>query len=535
MPYKTKESFLEHLMDAKYTFLLVFFIIINYFLLKITKENDLNGLNSFLYQVFFIGIATILTLAYFKRNYEVEQNISEPIRWSILSVSLVSYISLLCLSQFILYKDLNLLDNVYSYFDNDGLTTFLLMLPVVILILLLYFKRRSEELNISSKGKNPNFIDIILKTVSTIFFICLPIFIIYCVLFATEFEKDYPYTAILLTITMGFIFIAIGMLIFKTFKKNIQDFFGANKINTGHNELTFINLIKYSLFYIPCLITQFVDFLKHEYSITTKSSIYTLLVTSLLILFYLILPSLKKKLYNFGSYQLLEGPIYLNKYTKLGSFESLDSDNQDGYSGELNLSKYKLKLDYNNNKHVDLINTNIYEDQDYKDNEAMIDSSGNVIYKNNYTYCLSFWVNINPQPPNTSPAYNDYVSIFNYGKKPEVLYKASNNHLLIKMIQGKDGEDIIYKSDDVSEFKLQKWNHFCINYDKGTLDIFLNNKLIASKPGIVPYVTSDVISCGSAGGIEGGICNVRYYNRVLSQSQIYSEYESFKNKNPPII
>ena len=103
------------------------------------------------------------------------------------------------------------------------------------------------------------------------------------------------------------------------------------------------------------------------------------------------------------------------------------------------------------------------------------------------------------------------------------------------MIQGKDGEDIIYKSQDVSEFKLQKWNHFCINYDKGTLDVFLNNKLIASKPGIVPYVTSDVISCGSAGGIEGGICNVRYYNKILSQSQIYSEYESFKNKNPPII
>ena len=71
MPYKTKESFLEHLMDAKYTFLLVFFIIINYFLLKITKENDLYGLNSFLYQVFFIGIATILTLAYFKRSYEI--------------------------------------------------------------------------------------------------------------------------------------------------------------------------------------------------------------------------------------------------------------------------------------------------------------------------------------------------------------------------------------------------------------------------------------------------------------------------------
>ena len=48
-------------------------------------------------------------------------------------------------------------------------------------------------------------------------------------------------------------------------------------------------------------------------------------------------------------------------------------------------------------------------------------------------------------------------------------------------------------------------------------------------------MSTDAISCGSAGGIEGGICNIRYYNRVLSKSQIYTEYESFKDKNPPII
>ena len=194
---------------------------------------------------------------------------------------------------------------------------------------------------------------------------------------------------------------------------------------------------------------------------------------------------------NFGSTQLLEGPTYISKYTKLGSFDEL--------------SRQTLNTD------------NI------------------IIDMYNYTYCISFWVNINPQPPNTSPAYNEFISLFNYGKKPEILYKASNNYLLIKMLQGKDGEEIIYKSSNSLDFKLQKWNHFCINYNKGTLDIFLNNELLATKSEIVPYVSTDSIGCGSAGGIEGGICNIRYYDRILSKSQIYNEYENFKNKNPPII
>ena len=59
--------------------------------------------------------------------------------------------------------------------------------------------------------------------------------------------------------------------------------------------------------------------------------------------------------------------------------------------------------------------------------------------------------------------------------------------------------------------------------------------MLATKSEIVPYVSTDSIGCGSAGGIEGGICNIRYYDRILSKSQIYNEYENFKNKNPPII
>ena len=316
----------------------------------------------------------------------------------------------------------------------------------------------------------------------------IPILTIYIILFLTEFEKDFPYTAIILTIILSFIIISLLLFAFKITKNKL---FPTNKLNTGHSELSFSNLLKYSFLYIPCLMNEFIDYLKYEYSITTTSSISTLIISSLLIVLYLVVPMIVKKMNNFGSTQLLEGPTYISKYTKLGSFDEL--------------SRQTLNTD------------NI------------------IIDMYNYTYCISFWVNINPQPPNTSPAYNEFISLFNYGKKPEILYKASNNYLLIKMLQGKDGEEIIYKSSNSLDFKLQKWNHFCINYNKGTLDIFLNNELLATKSEIVPYVSTDSIGCGSAGGIEGGICNIRYYDRILSKSQIYNEYENFKNKNPPII
>ena len=78
---------------------------------------------------------------------------------------------------------------------------------------------------------------------------------------------------------------------------------------------------------------------------------------------------------------------------------------------------------------------------------------------------------------------------------------------------------------------LIQLNHFCMNYDKGTLDIFLNNKLIASKPGIVPYTTTDVISCGSAGGIEGGICNIRYYTEPVSSNHMCKSSFSYCKRN----
>ena len=81
---------------------------------------------------------------------------------------------------------------------------------------------------------------------------------------------------------------------------------------------------------------------------------------------------------------------------------------------------------------------------------------------------------------------------------------------------------------------LQKWNNIIINYSGGILDIFLNGELVKSSIGVVPYYTLDNLTIGEDNGIKGGICNVVYFNRALTGTNIYILYNMLKNKTLPV-
>ena len=93
-----------------------------------------------------------------------------------------------------------------------------------------------------------------------------------------------------------------------------------------------------------------------------------------------------------------------------------------------------------------------------------------------------------------------------------------------------NGNRIIYKSNDIL---LQKWNNIIINYNGGVLDVFLNGELVKSDIGVVPYYTLDNLTIGENNGLNGGICNVVYFNKPLTSSKIYNLYNSVKFKTPP--
>jgi len=74
-----------------------------------------------------------------------------------------------------------------------------------------------------------------------------------------------------------------------------------------------------------------------------------------------------------------------------------------------------------------------------------------------------------------------------------------------------------------------------INYNRGILDIFLNNKLVSSSIKVVPYLKYDSLVSGEENGIQGSICNLIYYKEPISILQINNIYVNLQNKNPPKI
>ena len=152
--------------------------------------------------------------------------------------------------------------------------------------------------------------------------------------------------------------------------------------------------------------------------------------------------------------------------------------------------------------------------------------------KINYTYALSCWLYIHPNASNKSFSNNTFASIIKYGDKPKISYKQSTHTLKIEVQTKKNPEKLIYKTNNLP---LQKWNYILLNFHGGTLDVFINNKLVATQKKIIPYLTSDSIVIGEKNGVSGGICNIVYYPSTLSTMKMNMLYNTLKIKNPPVL
>lgn len=287
------------------------------------------------------------------------------------------------------------------------------------------------------------------------------------------------------------VIIVLG-LIYKTINVNLP------KGNSNKN--AFFSLLTNTLFYIPCLFSGLFDSLGNLIGKVTIGNQSEIIGSSLMILVLLILSLLyfgTSSVFNAfnvqGGKQLVNKPVYTDTKYSLGNYLELNgSDNPD------------------------------------------------------YQYGISCWVFIDAMPPNTNSSYNKFTSLLNFANKPNILYNASTNTLMItsdqknlkevtknKLIDFDENDNrIIYKNSNVL---LQKWNNIIINYNGGVLDIFLNGELVKSDIGVVPYMNYDNLTIGEDDGLKGGICNVVYFNRALNTSNIYYLYNMVKDKTPPVL
>jgi hypothetical protein len=263
------------------------------------------------------------------------------------------------------------------------------------------------------------------------------------------------------------------------------------------NKNGFFSLLANLIFYIPCLIgdifTGITGSISGQYGATNTGSILMLIFTILLIVAYFKLPDLLNKFILQGGKQLVNEPVTTNSQYSLGTYQDLNGS--DTY---------------------------------------------------NYQYSISFWFYLDADPPSTNPSYNKYTSLLNFGEKPNVLYCGKTNTLMVTMQQkdlkkvtnnkltdfDENGNRILYVNHNVL---LQKWNNIIINYNGGILDIFLNNELVKSDIGVVPYYKLDNLTIGENNGLNGNLCNVVYFSHPLNTTNMYILYNAVKDNTPPVL
>ena len=347
----------------------------------------------------------------------------------------------------------------------------------LLMIFYFFFKKKKDMVN----NQEISDISFLMKIISSIVFFGLILLFIYLIMYL--YSSDDNITQYLIYLINISIFIGLITLIVKYFKLHVP--------NYTTSKPSWLSLFKTCILYIPCLFINLSDNIKKEYEIAPKSSIIIIISLTILIILRFLLPYLLHLFIVGNGKQLLKNPVYINNVTSLGNFQDLNykeiSDNQDSIR---------------------------------------------------YKYAISSWIYLDSFPPSTNRNYEKYTSILNIGNKPnlQVNIKKNSLRIIMKVPSSKSGttykNKVVYKTNNI---KYQKWNNFVVNYDGKTLDVFLNNELVASETGIIPYKEYDSVTCGTENGVSGGICNIIYFNNNLSRNSIHMLYYASKDLNPPII
>jgi hypothetical protein len=245
------------------------------------------------------------------------------------------------------------------------------------------------------------------------------------------------------------------------------------------NILNFINLVGG---FLPCLFINFAIWIKEEYLKTSKNILILLGIEALLIAFKFLIPyiyKLFKKVFSPKENILLVNPVPLDRVHNLGLF----------------LTKEDVKL-YNTSK---------------------LDTSDKFF---NYNYAIAFSLWIFPQPKSVSDAYTKSSNLINISDIVKVIHNNNTIEFWAATTVPGENPNRLIKLYEYKEFKYQKWNNIIINYQGGSIDIFINKSLKSSTPNITPLKNNNSAVIGDINGINGGIKNVSYFKKALSQQDI---------------
>jgi len=299
--------------------------------------------------------------------------------------------------------------------------------------------------------------------------------------------------------------IVIGLMrtLFSSSRKMGSSMFQVSSDPESNWVINVLKLFANFLFYLPCLMLDFVDMAKEQYKLTTSTSLLLLAAQAAFILIGRFLPSFVARAINHTGVQILSAPVSMTTSVPITTHD------------------------------IQFVNTQ-------GDLVVPVSNSQTKVNLKNYSYGVSAWFYIHPQPPTTNANYFDTdINLMTFGNfGPSIQYNPKNNTMNFLLY----GKPIQLNNAvlTVSDIALQTWNNVVINSDNGKIDIFINNHLVYTG-NIVPNDDGNAkdavfnVVVGQADGVHGEMCNVVLNTEPFTKPELMWLYNTNKALNPPVV
>jgi hypothetical protein len=113
-------------------------------------------------------------------------------------------------------------------------------------------------------------------------------------------------------------------------------------------------------------------------------------------------------------------------------------------------------------------------------------------------------------------------TIISYASRPSMYYDHATQELTVEIVS-QNNNVVLYRSNNIL---YQKWNHVVMNYNYGTFDMFINNYLVVTTPGIVSEINiTDLLQVGFITNNNlGGITKLKYSDEPLQLQEVQKLY-----------
>jgi hypothetical protein len=170
-----------------------------------------------------------------------------------------------------------------------------------VLIFIEYYSNQASYQNAGTNELWPNFLKFLYKYFFYLFYLFSIAIIAYGVFKAIEAGLLYSFQYSFL-VTVGLIFLVLAL-----FTNNSKE----AKFNSSFNS-SYLDLMKTIIMYIPCLITDAIDFIKKDYTNTPSTVFIVFVLIMFYLLFFYMIPFFRKQQYKNDGVLLVEKAAYLN-------------------------------------------------------------------------------------------------------------------------------------------------------------------------------------------------------------------------------